>query len=159
MNKLICPACNKILSVQTVGHLTVDFCAKGCGGIWFDNFELEQAAELHEVVGEVLVQLENKSPIIQAPSETSDKRLCPRCENTKMMRHYFSSKRQVIVDQCSSCNGYWLDSGELSNIREETAKSTSGEGLHLDATLLSYIYNLQIQITKKSNSGGHSRKE
>jgi Zn-finger nucleic acid-binding protein len=36
-----------------------------------------------------------------------------------MMRHFFSVKRQVAVDECPSCGGYWLDVGELAAIRTE----------------------------------------
>jgi len=34
-----------------------------------------------------------------------------------MMRHFFSVKRQVEIDECPSCGGIWLDSGELGQIR------------------------------------------
>jgi len=36
-----------------------------------------------------------------------------------MMRHFFSSRRQVEVDECPSCGGYWLDAGELALVRGE----------------------------------------
>ena len=35
-----------------------------------------------------------------------------------MQRHYFSVKRQVEVDECPACGGFWLDAGELVAIRE-----------------------------------------
>jgi hypothetical protein len=34
-----------------------------------------------------------------------------------MMRHFFSPKRQVEVDECPGCGGVWLDAGELGRIR------------------------------------------
>jgi len=40
-----CPACGNILEQMTVGDVTVDVCQRGCGGIWFDNFELEKFDE------------------------------------------------------------------------------------------------------------------
>jgi TFIIB-like protein len=36
-----------------------------------------------------------------------------------MMRHFFSAKRAVTVDECQTCGGIWLDSGELQRIRRE----------------------------------------
>jgi Zn-finger nucleic acid-binding protein len=35
------------------------------------------------------------------------------------MRHFFSPKRRVEVDECPSCAGFWLDAGELALVREE----------------------------------------
>jgi len=35
------------------------------------------------------------------------------------MRHFFSPKRAVTVDECPTCAGIWLDSGELQRIRTE----------------------------------------
>ena len=34
-----------------------------------------------------------------------------------MMRHFFSVKKQVGVDECPGCAGIWLDAGELNQIR------------------------------------------
>ena len=34
-----------------------------------------------------------------------------------MMRHFFSVKQGVEVDECPSCAGFWLDAGELRQIR------------------------------------------
>ena len=34
-----------------------------------------------------------------------------------MMRHHFSIKKDVEVDECAGCGGFWLDAGELAKIR------------------------------------------
>ncbi|MHC4109379.1 MAG: zf-TFIIB domain-containing protein [Planctomycetota bacterium] len=34
-----------------------------------------------------------------------------------MMRHFFSVKREVAVDECPACAGMWLACGELGAIR------------------------------------------
>ena len=34
-----------------------------------------------------------------------------------LMRHFFSVKREVEVDECPKCGGFWLDYGELGQIR------------------------------------------
>jgi Zn-finger nucleic acid-binding protein len=47
-----------------------------------------------------------------------------------MMRHFFSIKKDVEVDECPGCGGFWLDAGELGRIRslfkteEERNKAT-----------------------------------
>ena len=48
-----CPACFSELSSVTIGQLTVDMCRGGCGGTWFDAFELQQVDESHESAGQM----------------------------------------------------------------------------------------------------------
>ena len=111
-----CPACNNQLAAMNVEGISVDVCKDGCGGIWFDNFELSQVDEKHESVGESLLQVE-KNPDIAV--DHTQKRLCPKCENQKMRKHFMSVKRQAEVDECPACAGIWLDAGELGQIRNQ----------------------------------------
>ena len=46
-----CPACFNQLTEMQVGSLVVDVCDGGCGGIWFDAFELQQVDEEDEAAG------------------------------------------------------------------------------------------------------------
>ena len=50
-----CPACGNVLEEMKVGDVMVDVCQGGCGGIWFDNYELEKFDEPHESAGEELL--------------------------------------------------------------------------------------------------------
>jgi len=111
-----CPACGKALQAMTVKDVTVDVCRGGCGGIWFDNFELKKFDESHETAGQALLQIE-KDPNLRV--DHSRRRNCPKCRDVVMMRHFFSVKRQVEIDECPSCGGIWLDSGELGQIRSQ----------------------------------------
>jgi hypothetical protein len=36
-----------------------------------------------------------------------------------MMRRFSSARREVAVDECPGCGGFWLDQGELLRIRTE----------------------------------------
>jgi len=36
-----------------------------------------------------------------------------------LMRHFSSATRAVAIDECPTCGGLWLDSGELEQIRAE----------------------------------------
>jgi Zn-finger nucleic acid-binding protein len=38
-----------------------------------------------------------------------------------MLQHKFSPSKPVIVDECPSCGGVWLDGGELAEIRRPAA--------------------------------------
>jgi len=109
-----CPACSNVLQEMTVGNVTVDVCKGGCGGIWFDNFELKKFDKPHEAAGELLLDIERDESIVLDHT----KRLkCPKCDDIVMMRHFFSVKKQVQVDECPGCAGFWLDAGELRKIR------------------------------------------
>lgn len=111
-----CPACKNDLVEIIVDDIAVDVCQNGCGGIWFDRFELQKVDEPHECAGEKLLNI-NKDSHVSVDHEV---RLnCPKCKDTIMMRHFFSAKKEVEVDECPKCAGYWLDSGELGRIRDQ----------------------------------------
>ena len=113
---MICPACeNELQDVQIEG-ITLDVCSNGCGGIWFDRFELQKMDESHEFTDEVLPDVE-VSP--QVTVDHTKKRNCPKCQNIVMMRHFFSPSKDVEIDECPKCAGFWLDDGELLAIRNQ----------------------------------------
>jgi Zn-finger nucleic acid-binding protein len=99
---------------MTAGDVVVDVCQGGCGGIWFDNYELKKFDEPHEAAGQDLLDIERDQGI---KVDHSAKRNCPKCDDVVMMRHFFSIKREVELDECSGCGGMWLDAGELGKIR------------------------------------------
>lgn len=111
-----CPACASTLVETKVGDITIDACKHGCGGLWFDSHELKRVDEKHEAAGEKLLELK-QNPGIKV--DHNKKRPCPKCDNVIMMKHFMSVKRDVEVDQCANCGGYWLDAGELGQIREQ----------------------------------------
>jgi uncharacterized protein len=112
-----CPTCNIELSPVTVEEIQLDVCKEGCGGIWFDNFELQKMDEPHEFTDENLIDV--LSVESHSAFDQSQKRNCPKCGDTVMMKHFFSVKREVEVDHCPKCAGYWLDDGELFKIRKQ----------------------------------------
>ena len=141
-----CPACFNNLSQLQVGNLMVDVCQGGCGGIWFDGFELQRVDEPQEEAGEQLVNIQRDPRIAVDPKR---KRQCPRCQDMTLMRHFFSAKRQVEVDQCPNCGGYWLDAGELARIRAEKGQAAAQEQISQETKLSSetirYLYRLRTE--------------
>jgi Zn-finger nucleic acid-binding protein len=113
-----CPACDRELQEMAVSDLVVDVCKNGCGGIWFDNFELDKVDEKHEAAGEALLEIEMDESVDIDHLKT---RSCPKCKDTQMMKHFYSVKREVEVNECGTCSGIWLDFGELGQIREQYA--------------------------------------
>jgi hypothetical protein len=113
-----CPACKKQLRPLTLSNIQLDVCDGGCGGIWFDRFELSKFDEPHDEAGLQLLDLKRDPNISVNYQNRID---CPKCRGQVLMRHFFSVKRQVEVDDCPSCAGTWLDAGELRSIRSEYA--------------------------------------
>lgn len=111
-----CPTCSKSLVSKDVAGITLDVCQNGCGGIWFDQFEFKKFDEKKEPDAEATLALKTRAGSKSASSEQHN---CPKCQTVKMMRHFSSTKRQVLIDQCPLCAGVWLDVGELTQIRNE----------------------------------------
>ena len=111
-----CPACDRELTPIRVENMTVDACKGGCGGVWFDRFELQKVDEPDEAAGEVLVDIET-DPSIRVDSERN--RICPKCDGIVLMRHYYSVRKEIEVDECPGCAGIWIDRGELAAIRNQ----------------------------------------
>lgn len=135
-----CPACSKELVEKTQSDLTVDICDKGCGGVWFDNFELNKVDEAHESAGESLLDVSPHTPIT---IDHNAKRSCPKCPESIMRRHYFTVRREVEIDDCPSCGGVWLDSGELASIRSQF--KTEGERKQAADEYFSKLFGEQLQ--------------
>jgi Zn-finger nucleic acid-binding protein len=111
-----CPVCERQLKERTVSGIVVDVCDGGCGGIWFDCYELQKVDEPHETAGESLLDIP-KDPRVRV--DFKKRRFCPKCHDAVMMRHFASIKREVEVDECPKCGGFWLDADELKQIRKQ----------------------------------------
>ena len=125
-----CPACGLSLTPLSADELTVDACEGGCGGIWFDHYELRRADEPTETLGNGLLHVARDPAFVVDP----DKRyVCPSCtDGVVMMRHFWSVKREITIDECPECGGIFLDHGELARIRAEfpshAAKEAAADG-------------------------------
>ena len=112
-----CPSCDRELTRWTSPSLEVDVCDGGCGGIWFDHYELSKLDEAAEAAGAELLDVP-RDPALQV--DLDRRRLCPKCtDGVVMMRHFTSVERLVTIDECPECGGVWLDPGELRGIRTE----------------------------------------
>ena len=110
-----CPACGGELKRMVVHDVSVEVCDGGCGGIWFDNFEIKKFDEPREDA-EILLNIERDDAVAV---DHNKRRLCPKCWDVMMMRHFYSPNREIEVDECPKCGGYWLDAGELSTLRDQ----------------------------------------
>ena len=98
------------------GDITVSACKGGCGGLWFDEWELRKVDQPAQSAGEALLAIPQNA---QLNVDQNQRRHCPRDRDILMMRHFWSVKRQVTVDECPKCEGVFLDPDELATIRSE----------------------------------------
>lgn len=110
-----CPRTGSPLKTVKLGNIEVEISEKS-GGIFFDQFELERFDEQHEIEGEVLIKHLNKFETVAVKEDARIK--CPKCKDVVMMRHFYSPKHIIEIDECPSCAGIWLDAGELTLIRK-----------------------------------------
>ncbi len=110
-----CPRTGTDLVEITIDSVKVDF-SKACGGVWFDNYELKRFDEVHEYAGQELADLmeEHKSEEIDFEQRLKS----PLHPEVTMLRHYYSPKRKIEIDECPQSGGIWLDAGELASIRD-----------------------------------------
>jgi len=138
-----CPACFNELTQTQVGSLKVDVCEGGCAGVWFDAFELQRADDQQDVAGERLLNIRRDERVRVDPLR---KRECPQCSGIKLRRHFFNAQRRVEVDECPNCGGYWLDAGELAQIRFEKsqdAQADKADQPRISSEVIRYLYRLQ----------------
>ncbi len=107
-----CLRCECELEVLKNDDVEVDVCTQGCGGMWFDPFELKKMNEKSELTQEFIQKIYNSN---QNFVDKKPRLECPKCQ-AKMLRHFHSVRREIEIDQCSQCFGHWLDGGELLKI-------------------------------------------
>jgi uncharacterized protein len=110
-----CTVCQKEMVVENFGGVKVDVCKNGCKGLWFDWTELNKLDEKNEGLGEAL------NEALKFPRNNDENRgqiKCPKC-GLLMHAHKFQSEKEINVDECYKCGGFFLDSGELKIIRDK----------------------------------------
>lgn len=117
LHLLHCPACNETMEKVffPAEGFSVDVCTKGCGGIFFDNRELKYFDENHENIDEIISVLKDKTFNVV---DSSLPRTCPAC-GAKMVKNRTAINGAILIDECYSCGGKFLDYTELDAIRGE----------------------------------------
>ena len=127
-----CPVCSTEMVQKDFGA-DVDVCANGCKGIWFDQHELRKLDEKNEGLGNALEEA------LRYPRNNAGSRgqiACPKC-SMPMQTHKYRNAQEVNVDECYGCGGFFVDSGELTEMRDYQMS---------DAQVTAYIDNLTNAI-------------
>ena len=109
-----CPRCTGNLKSTDFGEYglaIIDVCPD-CQGSWFDSGELDRLDD------SVWTDVEN---IDFSDVEESHKNIpCPKCDVNLEPLSPMDAK-DLIVDRCPSCQGFWLDKGELDRMKDVAA--------------------------------------
>ncbi len=148
---MMCPACARPLTHRSVSDISVDACIGGCGGIWFDQYELNKFDETTDRDGTALLDIPRD--INWAPPADAPLRDCPRCaDETKMHQHFTSVKRTIEMDECPQCGGIFLDGGEIAALREEFAthaERDAAANAEFDKTISSMLGTMKAESQKE----------
>lgn len=111
--KVPCPACGELMLCRTYSgsevsaSVEVDECG-ACHGLWLDRDELEQLSDM----GTVPARLLTPKPVVPPQVRPEGTRPCPRCAEFLTTVPI----KGVRVDLCHSCQGLFLDQGELNEL-------------------------------------------
>ena len=116
-NEIICPACGAAMTKIFIPEkgINIDICAQSCGGIYFDNTEIQEFSGTNDDISEIKKILEGKNFM---PVDTSKTRICPSC-GTPMAK---TKALGIEIDTCYKCGGIFLDNGEFELVRSKFKK-------------------------------------
>ncbi len=111
-----CPDCGSALHhvsarARTGYMLSLDRCA-GCGGIWFDRWEL---FPLHDDEVARLDAVDVAS--LNRPDAKDGPGICPRCEIRLIAFQDANLPSDASIERCRVCEGMWLQRGQLRIVR------------------------------------------
>lgn len=100
-----CPRCDRAMQSMSMVGVTIDVCDL-CNGCWLDGNEATS-----------LTRSRGKNAVSVELTATKDSPLCcPSCGSKSMLEGAHSKNSNLILDQCKTCTGVWLDKGELTTL-------------------------------------------
>jgi len=108
-----CPKCRADMEVIEFDGTEIDRCTI-CNGIWFDAGEIEVMRSK-----EAAAAIDTGDTATGKQSNVLDEYQCPRCSGA-MVRVVDPQQRHIWYETCSSCNGSYLDAGELVDLSKVT---------------------------------------
>ena len=113
MKEMACPECggklHEVYAEANYGRvLLLDQC-NGCGGVWFDRWELLLVTDeaIRKLEG---VDLEN---LLSETPRNKGGGLCPRCAKGLVLFTDMNLPKDALIERCPGCGGLWLNRGEL----------------------------------------------
>jgi membrane associated rhomboid family serine protease len=149
MASLDCPHCRHY-TLEPLRHENVrlDACVH-CGGVWFDPNELDIVLRRYDPnyrregsIAKTLGQRVSGTP-----------KKCPRCK-VSLATYEFEQGSDLKIDVCHSCNGVWLDKGELDHAKIFYEIPEAAERIQQETTighwLFQFFLNLPVEFNIKA---------
>lgn len=123
VNLMNCPGCqtpiNEVKTESHYGvHVILDQCPR-CGGIWFDRWELlhVKQGEAAKIESAVNADLLTRETVLEKSTL-----LCPR--DNKVLEIFKDSlfPKELIVEHCKSCGGFWFNRGQFKAYQDHRSK-------------------------------------
>ena len=119
-----CPKCHSSLRTSDLGEygfIVLDVCPR-CEGSWFDKGELDRLDK----------SLWTNAEELEFLRMGGDREClaCPKCR-VGMVSLSPIDARNVVVERCPLCEGFWLNAGDLGEIQDLAARMDSGKLSHL----------------------------
>ena len=110
-----CPKCDSAMEAIEFGtDISVNRCL-GCMGIYCDRSTLQRMRD--EWLADTV--LDTGSPAVGARNNEIKDIQCPAC-HTIMERIEDTEQSHIVLDACPSCEGVFLDAGELTDMKHVT---------------------------------------
>jgi Zn-finger nucleic acid-binding protein len=114
---MICPNCNtKLKKVIMKSHygaiVELNQCPE-CGGVWCDKTEMHRVSSKSV---RLIEKLDAKK--LKKFTLIKKKLVCPKCKNLlkEFNDPYFP--KQIKLEYCTKCKGFWLNRGELTQFKD-----------------------------------------
>jgi len=128
-------------------QVIIDQC-EGCGGIWFDAFELFKV-KLGEAQG--IESLD--SDRLRAPSGIDNPRLLCSRDRTALVQYKDPNfPSELILMRCPKCQGFWLNRGEFTRYQETRREMMLPKEKTLDDQKLGEEVKRMLQLSRDSMS-------
>ena len=114
-----CPRCDvglKETAPGEYGFVALDICPD-CNGAWFDKGELNRLDESVWTDAEHEIQMRDSVAGHEGLG-------CPSCDGDLRAISPVDVP-DLIIDRCTTCRGFWLDDGELTNMQDVVSKQDS----------------------------------
>ncbi|RLA33996.1 MAG: hypothetical protein DRR11_04150 [Gammaproteobacteria bacterium] len=108
-----CPKCRSDMEQIEYEGTEIDRCTT-CQGIWFDAGEIESMRDK-----QAATEIDKGDSSTGKRLNATDRYDCPRCSGA-MLRVVDPRQRHIWFETCSSCNGSFLDAGELRDLSRVT---------------------------------------
>ncbi len=119
VTKMHCPRCSVKLHEVGMGatsKVKLDVCPR-CHGLWLDKGELDRMDE------SIWANVEEHP--FHVSEDDHKQTSCPKC-TIDLNPVSPADFGDVIVDRCPTCEGFWLDHGELDRMRDVATAIDSG---------------------------------